>query len=152
MCTCAFHLACQAAAASSPLPFGLVGVNEQQALGNCLCLTPTLRVPAGGGGWGGPGMREGSRRHSTKTQSEAFCSDSWLVTPAMFSTLDHCVQGSTPHLTLFKWACLLFAKIENSIVVAEYPVCVPLPADAKVEKCTSNFQVLGQCREVGLCD
>lgn len=36
---CVFHLACQPTAASSPLPFGLVGVNEQQALGNCLRLT-----------------------------------------------------------------------------------------------------------------
>lgn len=39
LCVCAFHLACQPTAASSPPPFGLVGVNEQQALSNCLCLT-----------------------------------------------------------------------------------------------------------------
>lgn len=38
-CECAFHLACQPTAASSPPPFGLVGVNEQQALSNCLRLT-----------------------------------------------------------------------------------------------------------------
>ncbi len=37
LCVCAFHLACQPTAASSPPPFGLVGVNEQQALSNCLC-------------------------------------------------------------------------------------------------------------------
>lgn len=47
-CVCArapaFHLACQPTAASSPLPLGLVGVNEQQALSNCLCLTPTHRA------------------------------------------------------------------------------------------------------------
>lgn len=39
LCVCAFRLACQPTAASSPPPFGLVGVNEQQALSNCLCLT-----------------------------------------------------------------------------------------------------------------
>lgn len=38
-CVRVFHLTCQPTAASSPLPFGLVGVNEQQALSNCLCLT-----------------------------------------------------------------------------------------------------------------
>ena len=36
---CAFHLACQPTAASSPPPFGLVGLNEQQAPSNCLRLT-----------------------------------------------------------------------------------------------------------------
>lgn len=39
VCVCVFHLACQPTAASSPPPFGLVGVNEQQAPSNCLCLT-----------------------------------------------------------------------------------------------------------------
>ncbi|MEQ2234354.1 hypothetical protein ILYODFUR_031055 [Ilyodon furcidens] len=34
-----YHSACQPTAASSPPPFGLVGVNEQQAPSNCLCLT-----------------------------------------------------------------------------------------------------------------
>lgn len=39
MHACAFHLACHPTAASSPPPFCLVGVNEQQAPSNCLCLT-----------------------------------------------------------------------------------------------------------------
>lgn len=43
VCVCmharAFHLACHPTAASSPPPFCLVGVNEQQAPSNCLCLT-----------------------------------------------------------------------------------------------------------------
>lgn len=39
LCVRAFRLACQPTAASSPPPFGLVGVNEQQAFSNCLCLT-----------------------------------------------------------------------------------------------------------------
>lgn len=39
LCVRVFHLACQPTAASSPPPFGLVGVNKQQAPSNCLRLT-----------------------------------------------------------------------------------------------------------------
>lgn len=45
LCVYAFHLACQPTAASSPPPFGLVGVNKQQAPSNCLCLTLLTKYP-----------------------------------------------------------------------------------------------------------